>query len=141
MRLFGFIVFSLLFFSTAVQAQAGYDIQVSIKGYEQSELYLAYHLGDKQYIKDTVQISKDGTFHFKGDQPLEGGVYLVVMAPDNNFFQVLVDGKNQRFSVNTVKDKPASDISFTNSADNNLFYEYLAFINSRGQKPSGLEKQ
>ncbi len=140
MRLFGFIVFSLLFFSTAVQAQAGYDIQVNIKGYEQSELYLAYHLGDKQYIKDTVQISKDGTFHFKGDQPLEGGVYLVVMAPDNNFFQVLVDDKNQRFSVSTVKDNPATDISFTNSADNSLFYEYLAFINSRRPEAERLGK-
>lgn len=140
MRIFVSSLLFVLAFSHTVWAQSGHDISIKIKGYDQQELYLAYHLGDKQYIRDTVKVQSDGTFHFKGEEALEGGVYLVVMAPDNNFFQVLVDDQNQRFSVVTEKDEPAANISFTNSADNSLFYEYLAYINSRRPEAERLGK-
>lgn len=140
MRIFAAMIVCVLAFCSPAWAQAGHDISVNIKGYDQQELYLAYHLGDKQYIRDTVKVQADGTFHFKGEGELEGGIYLVVMAPDNNFFQILVDEQNQRFSVVTEKDEPAANISFTNSADNALFYEYLAFINSRRPEAERLGK-
>ena len=140
MRIFVSVVLLALATMSVGLAQSGHDISITINGYEQSELYLAYHLGDKQYIRDTVKLEKDGTFRFKGEGPLEGGVYLVVMAPDNNFFQILVDDKNQQFSVVTQKDDPAANIEFTGSQDNTLFYEYLAFINSRRPEAERLGK-
>lgn len=140
MRVFVSLVLLVLAAFTTVGAQAGHDISITIKGYEQQELYLAYHLGDKQYIRDTVKIQADGTFHFKGEGALEGGVYLVVMAPDNDFFQILVDDKNQQFSVVTQKDNSAEHMSFTGSDDNSLFYSYLGFINSRRPEAERLGK-
>ncbi len=140
MRFFVAVVLLFLATTSDAWAQSGHNISIKIKGYEQSELYLAYHLGDKQYISDTVKVENDGTFRFQGEKPLEGGVYLVVMAPDNNFFQVLVDDKNQQFSVLTEKDDPAANIEFTGSEDNTLFYEYLAFINARRPEAERLGK-
>lgn len=140
MRVFVSLVLLVLAAFTTVGAQAGHDISITIKGYEQQELYLAYHLGDKQYIRDTVKIQADGTFHFKGEGALEGGVYLVVMAPDNDFFQILVDDKNQQFSAVTQKDNSAEHMSFTGSDDNSLFYSYLGFINSRRPEAERLGK-
>ncbi|NET34296.1 MAG: redoxin domain-containing protein [Cyanothece sp. SIO1E1] len=140
MRILVSVVFLVLATIGSGFAQSGHDIKIKINGYEQSELYLAYHLGDKQYISDTVKVESDGTFRFKGDKPMEGGVYLVVMAPDNNFFQILVDDKNQNFSVVTAKDDPASNIKFTGSEDNSLFYEYLAYINARRPEAERLGK-
>ena len=140
MRIFVSVVLLTLASFSMSWAQSGHDISIKINGYEQTELYLAYHLGDKQYISDTVKVEEDGTFRFKGDGPLEGGVYLVVMAPDNNFFQILVDDKNQQFSLVTEKDDPAAKIQFTGSEDNALFYEYLAFINSRRPEAERLGK-
>jgi len=140
MRVFVSLVLFVLTAFTTAGAQAGHDISITIKGYEQQELYLAYHLGDKQYIRDTVKVQADGTFHFKGEGVLEGGVYLVVMAPDNDFFQILVDDKNQQFSVVTQKDNSAEHMSFTGSEDNSLFYSYLGFINSRRPEAERLGK-
>ena len=92
----------LALFALTTWAQDGYEIKIEIEGYEQPELYLAYYLGDKQYIQDTVQRAKDDSFTFSSEEALPGGIYLVVMAPNNEFFQILVDDKNQRFGVNTI---------------------------------------
>lgn len=127
MRIFFFLLFAFSFASIA--AQAGYEIQVKIADFDESELYLAYYLGDKQYIQDTVYKAEDGSFTFTGEEPLGGGVYLVVMPPENQFFQILVDDQNQRFSVETsVGAAQVENTRFTGSNDNNLFYDYLRFI-------------
>lgn len=141
MRIRTLFFFFAILFCTSTWAQAGHDIKVTIKDYDQPELYLAYHLGDKQYIKDTVKIDSDGAFHFKGEETLEGGVYLVVMAPDNNFFQILIDDKNQHYALTTSKDNPAEHISFTNTTDNQLFYDYLAYINAQRPEAERMNKE
>lgn len=124
-----------------VSAQAGYNIRVTINGYDQPELYLAYYLGDKQYIQDTVARSADGSYTFSGDEPLPGGMYLVVMAPDNNFFQILVDDQNQRFRVWADKTDPLKDTRFEGSLDNDLFYNYLRYLGEQRPKADELQKQ
>ncbi len=125
------IITTLLFlaFSLTIWAQEGFEIKVSINGYQQQELYLAYYLGDKQYIQDTVVRADDGSYTFSGEEALEGGIYLVVMAPDNQFFQILVDDNNQRFSLTTAMgETQLENTQFTNSPDNQDFYEYLLYL-------------
>lgn len=115
--------------SLMIWAQDGYEIKVEIDGYQQSELYLAYYLGDKQYIQDTVPRAKNGSFTFSGEEALPGGIYLVVMAPDNEFFQILIDENNQRFSVQTrIGAEQLEGTVFKNSEDNQDFYEYLVYL-------------
>lgn len=123
-----------LFMLTTLTAQEGYRIEIDIEGYDQSELYLGYHYGEKQYLKDTASVNSQGKYVFEGDEALPGGVYLVVMAPDNNFFQLLVSEEEQRFSMQTNAENPAQYATFRNAPDNTLFYEYMRFLDE--QKPA-----
>lgn len=68
-------------------------------------------------------------------------MYLVVLPPDNEFFQVLVDDNNQWVSLETkVSDMPGA-MKVSGSEDNLLFYEYLNFLSSRRPKADELRKQ
>lgn len=109
-------------------ANGGYEIKVNIDGFTQQEAYLAYHYGDKQYIKDTVRVNESGTLIFSGEEPLEPGFYLVVLPPNNDFFQLLIDENNQQFSVQTTAQNPAQNVEVQGSEENKLFYDYLGFL-------------
>lgn len=111
--------------------ETGYNIKIKLDGYAKDTLFIAYHFGDKQYIKDTLLRQPDGLFVFKGPEKLECGVYLVVMRPNNNYFQVLVSDNEQRFSLEAHQDNPTESIKFTGAPDNKLFYEYLNYLTSK----------
>ncbi len=121
------LLLSLVFMSNTWQ-EDGYEIKVKIKGFDQNETYLGYHYGDKQYIKDTVQIGADGYFTFKGDEPLEGGVYLLIMPPENQYFQLMINPGDQKFTVETDISDVFENMKITGSRDNELFYEYTAYL-------------
>lgn len=138
MRLF-FLVLSL-FTTTFLVAQSGYRIDAEIQGYESKELYLGYHLGNKQYILDTADVNPNGHFIFEGDEALKGGIYLLVMAPKNDYFQLLITDKEQHFSFTTKVENPAQHMSFKNAPDNEIFYNYLAFLEKEKPEASRLAK-
>ncbi|MCR9050766.1 MAG: thioredoxin-like domain-containing protein [Phaeodactylibacter xiamenensis] len=131
------LVFSLALVAVcSLNAQSGYAIKAEIDGYEEEELYLGYYYGNKQYLVDTAQM-KGGKFLFEDDEPLEPGVYLVVMAPDNNFFQILITEDEQQFAFRTSKDAPSEDMKLEQAPDNQLFYSYMNFLDE--QKPAAEE--
>ncbi|MEQ8704102.1 MAG: thioredoxin-like domain-containing protein [Phaeodactylibacter sp.] len=136
MRSLLFVFLLVLGTAFTLNAQQGYAIKAEIEGYEEEELYLGYYYGNKQYLVDTAQV-KGGKFLFEGDEPLEPGVYLVVMAPDNNFFQILITEDEQRFAFQTTKEAPAENMKLELAPDNSLFYEYMHFLDK--QKPEAEE--
>jgi len=109
----------------------GHRLSVQLVNYEEPQLFLGYHYGDKQYLQDTVERNAGGAFVFEGDEPLPPGVYLVIMAPDNKYFQLLVTNEEQNFKVFADAANPTRDIRFENAPDNELFYEYLAFLEAK----------
>ena len=112
-----------------LKAQQGYKIDVSVNGFQASEAYLAYYYGNKQYIKDTAQAA-NGSFTFAGEEPLDGGIYLVVLPPSNTYFELVID-KEQRFSVATDTFDFINLIKIKGSKENQVFYDDLKFL---GQK-------
>ncbi|TFV94309.1 redoxin domain-containing protein [Algoriphagus kandeliae] len=136
-----FLSIFTLFVGFSLYAQQGHRIEVEIKDYDQSNLYLAYYYGDKQYVKDTVQRDANGRFVFKGEEALEPGVYMVVMEPENNFFQLIVDEDEQNYSLSTSKDNYVQDISFQYAPDNELFYEYLQFLEEKRPQAAQLQEE
>ena len=48
------------------QLKGGYEIEITLDGLPDSTVYLAYHLGDKQYIKDTLKLDRSGHGIFRG---------------------------------------------------------------------------
>ena len=120
------------------KAQSGYQIQVHIEGFAQSEAYLAYYYGDKQYIKDTVSAS-GGTFTFSGAEALDGGIYLVVLPPDNQYFEIIVD-QDQHFSLTTSLTDLVQSMQVEGSSDNQIFYDDIRFLASKRKQAEGIRK-
>ena len=123
------------------QKSNGYEIKIQINGFKQKEIYMAYHLGEKQYIKDTIKQQADGSFLFKGDSPLESGIYLVVLPPDNNYFQLIIEKNDQYFSVTTDAADPSKNIQTKGSIENKLFYGYMNFLAEKRPQSEALNNR
>ena len=125
-----------LFTSLSVAAQDdAYRIAVNVDGYEEDFLTLGYYLMDKQYIVDTAYRSDAGDYVFRGDSaPLDPGIYLVVLSPDNNYFQFLIsDDGDQEFSLQSSTNDLGS-VRAEGSDENQLFYDYLNYLGDRQQE-------
>lgn len=135
------LLLAFLFCNLSAFAQNPYQIEIDIEGYDQENLYLGYYYGDKTLIQDTATVKPDGTFTFTGEQPLAAGMYLVVLAPDNNFFQLLIQEEEQQFQVKTSKDDLTNALQFKNAPENKLFYDYLAFLGSVRPKAQAISQE
>lgn len=119
------IVFASLFTISQLstgQIKPGYNIQVTINGLGDSTIYLAYHMGDKQYLKDTVRLDKNGRSVFKGITTLPEGIYMIVM-PGKKYFEILISSA-QYFSVTCTYPDYFKTLKFTGSAENTAFVDY-----------------
>ena len=140
MKQFFFFVI-LVIAGTQALAQEGYRIEIDVKGFEGDTAYLGYHYGNKQYIQDTVVRSAAKTFVFEGEEALKGGLYLFVMPPNNDFVQIVVDAEEQRYRMTCEKDKAVQTIKFDKAPDNDLFYNYLRYLEGQRIKAEPLQKQ
>ncbi len=129
---------SFLFLSCVV-AKKGYQIDVTVQGISDTTALLAYHFGNRQYIQDTVDVDQHGQFTFKGDEPLDRGMYMVVL-PGQVYFEILVDD-NQHFGIQTEMDNFVNTMQFTNSPDNEAFYGYMRFIRQQGETTNPLRAE
>lgn len=136
-----YLLLSLTFYTINLIGQTGYNIEVTLDNYDQEKLMLGYHYGDKQYIKDSVKVNAEGKYIFKGEEDLDAGVYLVVMPPDNQYFQLLVDEKEQHFIVKTDAKSPTAKMEVTGSKDNQLFIDYMNFLAVKRPEAEGLKKE
>lgn len=133
-----FFLFSLTVFSFAAgdkpSAQAkGYSIKVKLTGLKDTTCYLAYHFGDKQYLKDTAKVDAKGNMVFDGKEKLPGGIYLVVLPSRTNFEFLVVDGQ-QFFSLETDTAKMVENMKVSGSKENELFFGFLRFLGGQTKK-------
>ena len=120
------LIFSILLSLVPVflsgQLKNGYEINVTIMDLQDSTVFLAYHLGDKQYIKDTVKLDRSGNGIFRGQQTLPQGIYMIVL-PGRKYFEILISD-NQRFSLSCTFSNYFNTLKFTGSKENSAFVEY-----------------
>jgi thiol-disulfide isomerase/thioredoxin len=138
---FTIITFLFLFLSkgTANGQAEGYRIEVQMDHYTGDTLKLGYYFGKAQYLKDTA-IVKQGKFVFEGDEPLEPGVYLLVIPPDNKFVHVLIPADQQRFSLVVDLDNIVKSARFKGSLENEIYYNYLRQLEERRPRADELKK-
>lgn len=117
--------------SVAAFAANGYSIKIKLNNYSEKQLFLGYYYGDKPYSKDTAQLNSQGYFVFEGDEPLPGGIYLVLMQPNNSYFQIVISGNEQQFSITANAEEPVKNIHIEGSPDNRLLYEYLGYLSDK----------
>lgn len=120
-------------FSAVAQTKKtkGYAISVKIDGLKDTVCYMAYHYGDKQYLKDTALVNSKGEMMFKGDEELPGGIYMIVL-PSKNYFEFIVN--QQTFSMETDSLDLVGKMKVKGSEDNILFYEYLNYVANKGKQ-------
>jgi len=107
---------------TLLYGQTGYSVGLNVKGASEIKIRLAYHLGNQQYIKDSLSIDKAGKGRFIGSEKLSPGVYMIVF-PGNTFFEFLA-GEDQYFDISCNISDPAGTLVFRGSEENERFLEY-----------------
>lgn len=129
----------VLFFSAQIFGQS--NIKVDIKNYESDTLILGYYLADKLLVKDSVVRDNAGLFTYTQDSLMEPGMYIVVSIPEGMFYQILVGEaeEEQKFSV-VIDTLSPQEISFEGSKENEIFYNYLNFINTSRAETSKLDQ-
>jgi thiol-disulfide isomerase/thioredoxin len=117
-----------------LSAQESYKITIEIEGYDEPVLSLANNILDKQYIIDTAARTQDGLYVFESDtNALPRGIYLVVLSPDNSYFQMVIgDDDDQVFKLKTTKEKPSA-AKAESSEENKVFFAYLAYLDKQGE--------
>lgn len=109
-------------FCSSGQMKKGYEIPVNISGLQDSTVFLAYHMGDKQYIKDTIKLDTKGSAVFFGEETLPQGIYMIVL-PGKHYFEVLMS-TDQHFSVNCAYTDYFNTLKFSGSDENSAFIVY-----------------
>jgi len=134
----GFIFFFLTLYA-AGQTGSSYRVIFTIKGLRDSTVYFAYHLGDKQYILDTVKLDGTGSGKFEGSENLPQGIYMIVL-PGKRYFEILMP-EDQHFSLTCTYDDPFSTLSFSGSDENTSFVSYQRNWVKMQQRASSLNKR
>ena len=139
-----FIVFPFSFFLLAFCLPAqeqGYHLEIQIEDFEQDTVFLGYRRGAKVYSKDTVAINDRGTFVFQGEEELAPGIYLILMPPDNKFFEFVVMRGDQHFSAKTKGPEFFRNQKFKGSKENPLVYDYQVFMSEQVQLSKKIEEE
>lgn len=134
-----FILLVLIGIASENSYSQAYKIDIKIDGIKDTSVYLAYHFGNKKYIKDTLLLDSKGSGTFKGDEKLPGGIYLVVM-PGMNYFEILVTD-NQNFSIETSASDPLQSMQIRNCSENLLFNEYQRFMADKQSSSAGIQQR
>lgn len=133
------VLFSMLPALVSGQLKGGYEIAITLEGLPDSTVFLAYHLGDKQYIKDTLMLDKSGHGVLKGQEAMPQGIYMVVF-PDKKYFEVLIS-TDQIFSVSCDYRNYFNTLKFTGSDENAAFLNYQKNWMSMQQKDADLSRR
>lgn len=104
------------------QVSSSYNISVNISGIKDSTLFLAYHFGNKQYIKDTISLDDRGHGVFSGKEALPQGIYMIVL-PGKKYFEILM-GDDQQFSLSCQYTDYFNTLKFNGSDENTRFIAY-----------------
>jgi thiol-disulfide isomerase/thioredoxin len=124
---------------TFSQLKTGYEINVTINGLKDSTIYLAYHLGDKQYIHDTLKLDNNGKTVIRGQEALPQGIYMIVL-PGRTYFEMLMS-TDQIFSVSCSYNDYINTLKFTGSDENNAFVSYQKTWGKLQENMSSLVKR
>lgn len=109
-------------FCTRGLDKPGYELKITIQELRDSTVYLGYHFGDKQYIKDTLKLDNSGNGLLSGTEKLPQGIYLIVL-PGKQYFEVLMP-EDQHFSISCSFPDYYNSLKFSGSDENTAFVNY-----------------
>jgi peroxiredoxin len=102
----------------------GSELKFKINNTSEGTAKLAYYYGNKQYIKDSTQIDNTGSFTFKSSEKYDQGIYLVVLPPKSQYFEVIMDAQ-QNWTITADNSDLVMSREVIGSQENTVFLEYL----------------
>ena len=81
------------------------------------------------FVKDTIQVNEKGMGTFSGEEPLDGGIYIVYL-PDKSFFDLLISD-NQNFSIETTSGDLVKSQRIVGCTESDNFLQYQRFLNAK----------
>lgn len=135
-----FAFFLFVITGTLCAQSAGYNYNVQIKGMEDTVIYLGHHYGDRQYVIDTIATDKKGLAVITGDEPLPGGIYLIVMPKiKNRYFEIIINEPS--FTLITDTSDFTGKMQVKNSVENMIFYQDLNFLSAQRKIADPIKEQ
>ncbi|MBC8173893.1 MAG: DUF5106 domain-containing protein [Chitinophagales bacterium] len=117
-----------------------YEYHITIRGMEDTIVYLGHHYGDKQYVIDTILTDKNGEGIISGTEPLPGGMYLIVMPKmKNKYFEFIIN--EPKFSLETDTADFSKNMKFKGSVENTVFYDDLNFITLKRREAEPIQEK
>lgn len=134
-------LFCLFIMAALGKAQSGYDIKINFKGCTDSTVYLARYSFDQMPIQDSCKRFRGGKIRFKGDVPLDKGVYFLANQSRNSFyFQFIVDD-NQNLTINIDAADLVNSLKSVDNKENELFFSYVKFMTLKNREMTQVQTQ
>lgn len=121
------ILLACIFCHWQLQAQ-GYQLTFQLKQYTGGQLCLAHYMGKSFYMADSAQINAQGVAVMKNKEALPGGIYIVLLPGRQRYFEMLLDNKDQQFSVSIDTTDLINKTVFKTSKENEIFQSYNKFL-------------
>lgn len=122
---------SLLLLSMTSFGQ-GYKLDFKIEGLENKTMMLGYFFGESTYVKDTALMNAQGEFSFSGQEPLNKGMYFVILDKARLFDFVI--GKDQEFEMTAKHPEYVATLEVNGDYDNDLFVKDLHYNAERNNE-------
>ena len=118
----------------------GHNIKITFDGLQDTTILLAYYLHkeSRKLIKDSIDLDKKGVGYYKGDEPLDYGIYMV-SSPDHRVFEILIH-EDQDFEIYAKYTAPEANIPFSRSVKfkgselNDDYYVYQRMLDTVGTR-------
>ena len=126
-----FLISIFCFINLGAFAQ-GYELKFKIDGLADTTFLLGNFFGESTYVKDTAVANANGEFTFTGSEPLEKGMYFLVLNKVRLFDFVV--GDDQQFSMTTKHPDYIPKMTIVGDEDNKIFLEDMKFNAARNEE-------
>ncbi len=127
-------------FSLFAQESAGHSIKVRLKGTTEGKTYhLAHFFGYNQYIKVDSAVVQNGEMHFKGADPLKGGIYLIVLSP-SQYYDFALNGQEQSMEIEADTLDFVQSAKFKGSKENEILFGYRKMLSNKNGEAEKIKK-
>lgn len=127
------LTFLLLLVHSVLWAQdKSYSFNFKIKGLQDSLVYLCHYDGGRLFFNDTTTVNKKGEFSFKGKKEKLHGIYAVLLANKQDYFEIVVT--EPQISMQTTRQNMVMDMEVKKSKENKAYYEYLKFVTKASER-------
>lgn len=131
---------TLLFVMAYLVSAAQYNIDIKLKNYDNDTIIIGNYYADKTLVKDTLYSKGKGEFNLSGTDTLEQGVYLILLQPNNNYAQFVVNDQEKEFTIKWDTTDPNA-LEAKGSEDNAAFYTYLNYLADMRPEADDLRSQ